>query len=188
MHPLLMVDGAIRRARRYADRFCVPLADRRIRRKLDRDPRMLRSEIEQAISRGIRYFELLPGLEITTMIALWPALQSGLEPRLRFLAPALQYYRARFNNPDLRLLDGDYDPKSPAVADLLYVPPNHVINVLMEKCLYADRMGIGAEILDDLARLEDGGFYGTTHIVWGCLLLKRFSGIDESRIDALMDR
>jgi hypothetical protein len=85
-------------------------------------------------------------------------------------------------------MDDGYDPKAPESKKRLYVSPNHPINFLMEKCLYADRLGADVSILDELARLEDNGFYGTTHIVWGCLLLRRFSTIDCRPIDALLDR
>jgi len=56
------------------------------------------------------------------------------------------------------------------------------------KCVYADRLETGVDILEELSELEDGGYYGTTHIVWGCLLLRRFSTLDGNRIDALMDQ
>ena len=188
MHPLLFVDGLMRRGRRLADRLWIPLWNRHLRQRAKQETGLFHRALDESISRGLRYFELLPGLEMTTVIALWPAFQTGLEPRLRFLTPALQYHRARFNNSDLRLIDEDYDPAAPEVASLLHIPPNHPINELMEKCLYADRLGLDAGILDELARLEDRGFYGTTHIVWGCLLLRRFSNISGSRIEALLDR
>ena len=187
-HPLLLADGALRRLWRSFGVFWAPLLEWRVRRHLERWPDLLTGEVERAITGAIRYLETQPGLELTTIIALWPAFRAGDEPRLRFLEPALQYYMSRFNNPDLRLFDEDYDPNSPAVAKLTRIAASHPINVVMEQCVYADRLGLGIEILDTLARLEDGGFYGTTHIVWGCLLLRRFSSIDGQRIDALLAR
>ncbi len=149
-------------------------------------PAQFEKLLDASATRGLQYFQRLPGLELTSLIALWPAFQDGGEERLRFLVPALQYYRSRFNNPDLRLFEDGYDPVAREAGGLARIPPNHPINVLMERCLYADRMGRDADILADLARLEDRGFYGTTHIVWGCLLLRRFSTIDRARIDALL--
>ncbi len=186
VHPLLIADAVARRAQRFISVALMPAWNSRLRRKVGSAPGQFETLLADSIARGLQYFERLPGLELTSLIALWPSLQDGGEEHLRFLVPALQYYRSRFNNPDLRLFDDAYDPVAREVEGLRRIPPNHPINVLMERCLYADRMGLDAELLQDLARLEDGGFYGTTHIVWGCLLLRRFSNIDRTKIDALI--
>ena len=161
MHPLLLVDGAIRRASRCTGRAWAPVLEWRIRRRLERSPDLLDAEVQRSISDGIRYFEALPGLELTTIVALWPAFQAGLESRLQFLEPALQYYRSRFKDPVLRVIDKDYDPKSSRAVKLIQVPVNHPINRVMEKCVYADRLETGVDILEELSELEDGGYYGT---------------------------
>jgi hypothetical protein len=188
LHPLLIADGIVRRGRRYADRLWIPLWNSKLRQRAQQEPVTFHRDLGLAVDRAIRYFELLAGIEFSSLLVLWPLFRDGLEPRLHFLKPALHQYRMRFNNPDLRLLDASYEPTAHEVAGLARIHPNHPINEIMERCLYADQLAIGTSILDELAGLEDHGFYGTTHIVLGCLILQRFSTIDRARIDALMER
>ena len=62
----------------------------------------------------------------------------------------------------------------------------HPLDTIMRRCLYADRLGLDEGVLDELASLEDGGGYGTTHAVVGGRLLIQFSNIPKSRIREFM--
>ena len=173
VHPLLIADAVARRAQRFISVALMPAWNSRLRRKVGSAPGQFETLLADSIARGLQYFERLPGLELTSLIALWPSLQDGGEEHLRFLVPALQYYRSRFNNPDLRLFDDAYDPVAREVEGLRRIPPNHPINVLMERCLYADRMGLDAEAI---AHLEEavaaGGATPMLHNNLGALYLR----------------
>jgi hypothetical protein len=171
----------------------LPAVNRRRRRELHRNPSETIGLFERALARGIAWFEPIEHLEISALFALEDLHRSGIEPRSAFIQEKIATYLATRSTFRNRLLvpDFPYDPTvdpygtSDAVreGDEVYVRP---IDPMMRRCLYSDRLGLGEEFLTELATLDDGGGYGTTHVVVGSRLLQRFSRIDRGRIEALM--
>jgi hypothetical protein len=187
LNPVVFADRSLRAVRRMFDRVLVPVENRRLNTRFVRDRDQVLESLDQSILRGIEWFSLLPGLEMTSIIALKSVFDAGLEPQLEFANYWLDAYRQRFNNPDLRLFDKEYDPQSPAHAGQVRIAPNHPMNDVMLKCLMADRNGAVDGLLRELASLEDGGMYGTTHILWGAIMLRYFGAADGARLKALAD-
>lgn len=188
MEALLVAgDRVARAAGRQIDRARAPLVNARLRRRAETDPAGLDARVERAIDRAVDWFAALPGLEFPSFVLLKPALDAGMEPRLAFVDHWLSAYAARFNNPELRLFDPAYDAEDPAHSGKPRVGANHPINEVMLRCVTADRDGGIEALLRDLRALEDGGMYGTTHIVWGALVLRRFRAAPESEIEALIE-
>lgn len=175
-----------RRILARVDPVLVPRGNRRLNSVIAGAPQPFRERIDSAIDRAIAYFESQPEMEMSALYMLTRLHRVGLEPRLAFMEKMVAGYIARYNNPHWRYFDLSYDPWSAGALARVQQIPSHPIEVLMLKCLYADRLGLGDELLWDLAATDDGGGYGTTHIVVGGLALKAFSAIPASRIDAMV--
>lgn len=168
----------------------VPLENHWLARRAPRDGE-LRSAVERSIEKGLRWFEPQELLEISALFVFRRLFLQGEEPRLRFVEEKIENYRRRFKSFRRRMFDRDYpydptlDPRGEHITadDEVYAVP---IDPMMRRCLFADRLGLGEEFLEELAGLDDGGGYGTTHIVVGGLVLKEFSDIDPAKIDSVM--
>ena len=170
----------------------LPAVNRRRRRHFHSDDKSALAAMETALSRGIAWFEPISLLEISALFCLEDLHRSGIEPRIGFIDSKIATYlseRSSFRNRLLRP-DFAYDPTpdpfgtsaASAAGEEVYARP---IDPMMRRCLYSDRLGFGSEFLSELAGLDDGGGYGTTHVVVGSRLLKRFSTIEPAHIDAL---
>lgn len=174
-------DRVARGLGRGIDRIAVPIANAR----LGSIPPDL-AAVDAAITRAIEWFADLPGLEFGTITLLKPELDAGMEPRLTFVDHFLRAYAGRFDNPELRLFDRSYQAGLSAHAGKRPVGSNHPINDVMLRCINADREGDIDALLSDLEALEDGGMYGTTHIIWGALILRHLGAAEEARIQQLI--
>ncbi len=170
----------------YAKRALVPWENRRLSARAASAPDEFLRRIEEAIDRGIGWMERQSSLEIDPMFLLHRLHSAGLDERLGFVFAHIAAHRNRCNDPGLRLFDRDYDPDRPEVAHLLRVAREHPILQLMLRCMYADRLGLGEDFLRELAALDDGGGYGTTHVVVGGTFLKMFGNIPHVRIDEVL--
>jgi hypothetical protein len=185
---VVFADRSFRLLRRMFDRLFVPVENRTLNATFFDGKTAIGERLDQSISRGIDWFSHLPGLEMTSIIALKTAFDAGLEPQLAFVNFWFEAYRQRFNNPDLRLFDQAYDPESPARSHLKRIRPNHPMNDVMLKCLMADRNGIDDGLWRELTSLDDNGMYGTTHILWGAIILRYFGAAPESKLNELIDK
>jgi hypothetical protein len=183
----MSVSGRIfRRAVGSIDPVLVPRANLRLNAATKAAPDRFRTAIEATIDRAIAYFEPQHEMEMSALYMLTRLYRVGLEPRLAFMEKVIADYMGRYNNPHWRYFDRSYDPWSEAALARIQQIPSHPIEVLMLKCLYADRFGLGEDFLWELASTDDNGGYGTTHIVAGGLALKVFSSIPQTRIDAML--
>jgi hypothetical protein len=175
-----------RRAVGLVDPVLVPRANRRLNVLARQAPERFNAQIEAAITRTIAYFAGQRDIEMSALYMLIRLHRLGLEPRLAFMEEVIAAQIAKYNNPHWKYFDSEYDPWSEAAMARTQQVPSHPIEVLMLKCLYADRLGLGEDFLWELASTDDAGGYGTTHIVVGGLTLKAFSKIPAGRIDAMM--
>lgn len=181
-----LLPNLFRRVLGRVDPFLVPRANRRLNRRAAAEPERFQVDIESAIDRAIAYFEPQREMEMSAIYMLTRLYRLGLEPRLAFMEKLIGRYMNEYNNPHWRYFDHAYDPWSAVALARTQQTPSHPIEVLMLKCLYADRLDLGEELLWDLAATDDNGGYGTTHIAAGGLLLKVFSTIPTERIDSMI--
>jgi hypothetical protein len=86
-------------------------------------------------------------------------------------------------------LDRNYDPERegarPNVFDEeeLSWPEKPIL-----KCLYADKLGLAEDYLEELEASDDGGGYGSTHVLIGCIILKVYSTIPHELIDPIIEK
>lgn len=171
----------------------VPMANRRLRRRAETRPEAVARDIEGALVRALDWFKGQDMLEISALMVLDDLRADGLDPRLDFVEDRIARYRRAHPGFRERLFDKAFphDPTDDPYGLKLRNPKDgqvfeHPLDTIMRRCLYADRLGLGAEFIDELRSLEDGGGYGTTHIVVGGRLLKRFSAIDHAPLEAAM--
>jgi hypothetical protein len=177
---LEFIDRAWRVVGRRIDRWAVPRVNARL---LSPEPQA----VDRAIDRALGWFEVLPGLEFGSITLLKPELDAGLEPRLHFVDYFWRAYAGRFDNPELRLFDPRYRTGAREHAGKVTVGSNHPINDVMLRCVSAPRDGATNALIADIRALEDGGMYGTTHILWAGLLLRFFDAAPDRITDALID-
>jgi hypothetical protein len=140
--------------------------------------------LDRALDRGLTYFERCQKWEIDPIIGFTVFVDETDEPRLAMKWKAFLVYRKEWKDPFLRILDPIYEAeRDGANCPSTYVPPDRM-QELMIMCVNADRLGLTESFLRELRELEDGGSYGTTHILVGCDLLKRFSSIPRDILDA----
>jgi hypothetical protein len=147
--------------------------------------------IDVAVSKGIDWFLPISDLTMSALLVMEWAHAQGADPRLAFVHDKIARYRETIRDAALRLFDRTYDCNAPAFAhlpDVMEVRPYFHIEQLMVKAVCADQHDLGEDFLRELESKDDRGGYGTTHIVAGGLILKRFSTIPHVRLDAMMQR
>ena len=173
---------------RRVDRWWIPLQNALWDRYARYFPRLFRQRIERAIDRGIAYFERIDEWEIDSLFVLRQFVDARFDPRLLMTDGALERYRQSWKNPFLRLFDNGYDVKTAnPTAPNTYVPPREMHQIMMD-CVNADRLELDEHFLPKLLAMEDEGDYGTTHILLGCVFLKRFGNMAHERLDAIIDQ
>lgn len=170
---------------RRLDGLLVPLENRALNWYAGVAPRAFRRRIEGAITRGLAFVEAQPALEISTLVALGRFVGEEDEPRLCFIGPRVEAYRAAYKDPHLRLLDRGYDPDRDGADRPHEFTTASLQEQRMITCIHADRLGLDESFLSELTALEDGGGYGTTHVLFGAALLAEFSTINHAAIAAL---
>ncbi len=170
---------------RRFDSLLVPLENRLLGWYARRAPAAFARRIQTAIDRGLRYVDAQPHLEISTLVALLRFAGVAREPRLRSLEPKLEAYRRAWRDPHLRLFDRDYDPERDGAGRPHEFETASPMELCMIACLYADRRGLGDAALQELRALDDGGGYGTTHVLFGCALLREVGACSEDARAAL---
>ncbi|MEX0282977.1 MAG: hypothetical protein AB3N23_00040 [Paracoccaceae bacterium] len=182
-----------RAALAVTDPVTIPIGNARLAARAKADPQAVRDRRAAALTRGIEWFKQQRMIEVSGLMLLQATYEAGLDNRLSFIEDAIARYRAE--NPGFRerLFDPSfaYDPTQDPYG-LRYRDENswqvfeHPLDTIMRRCLYSDRLGLGAEFLEELKSLEDGGGYGTTHAIVGGRLLLRFSNIEAGAIRAVM--
>jgi hypothetical protein len=170
------------------DKLLVPIENWFVNWYLIKYPGKLRNNIEESIDKGLSYFEGLSSLTFEALVTFNLMVNETFEPRLRNLAQRIHEYRKRWKDPHLRLLDRNYDPEKHGRncekefnVDELSTPEKPIL-----KCLYADKLGLADNYLNQLVNIDDRGGYGTTHVILGGVLLKKFSSIPQAAINQVI--
>ena len=112
-------------------------------------------------------------------------INKSFDDRLAVLDDKIVSYANKMRDPHLRLLDSKYDPgfRFSNRANAVDLSALSDVEKPLVRCLYADRLGLGQRVLQELGRIEDNGGYGTTHFLIGCVILKKFSSIHGPMLD-----
>ena len=152
-------------------------------------PGRFRKKLEKAVERDLAYFTTQPSLIFDVIFQLRLIINDKYEPRLAELDDRVMQYFREVKDPHLRLFDHSYDPEIDGKDSIVEHDPDELdaVEIPMLKCLYADRTGLGEELIDELKALDDNGDYGTTHTLLGAVILKHFSSIRHEKLDALIE-
>lgn len=180
---LIMADRGCRVLQRQFDRWWIPRDNRRLATRT-----ISIGQLNVAIDRAINWFAVLPGLEFGTITLLKPELDAGMEPKLAFVNHFLGCYASRFDNPELRLFDAKYKTGAEEHRNKQRVGSNHAINDVMFACVNATSETKMGPLFDQLRALEDRGMYGTTHIIWGALVLRHIGAASKADTESLIQR
>jgi hypothetical protein len=182
-----MISKLYRLALKVTNPVFVPLENRRLAGLSRGGGGRLEEEIANAIDRGFEYFFSLEALDLASLYIFKRILSPSQVPDMGLVDRRLAEYRAKWQNPNLRLLDPEYDPNSKDARRAQVWRAPHPLEALMVKCAYADREGLTEVFLDELEAIDDGGKFGTTHIIFGAVILKEFSDFPEERLDRLIE-
>jgi hypothetical protein len=184
--------GFITRVRRSAefrfDRATVPARNDRLDAAFARDRADCLRQIDRAIDRGVAW--LLPQADVSMSVILCArkTLERTGDQRFAFVKEKAEHYRRTIRDPAFRMFDKTYDPDDAAYAhlpDVMEVRPYFPVELLMIDTVWAD-VRRQPDILDRLKAFEDNGFYGTTHIVVGGLILLENGGAPAAEVHAMM--
>lgn len=182
----------ITRLRRSAefrfDRATASLRNRGLDAAFARDPGRYLDAIDAALARACAWFAPQPDVSMSVILVGRRSLERGASLRFAFVEEKLDHYRRTLRDPAIRLVDRDYDPDAAVCRDLpdvMDVRPYWPVELLMIDTAWAD-LRPQPDILDRLRAFDDGGGYGTTHIVVGGLVLLANGGAPEEATRALM--
>ena len=178
----------VRSAEFRLDRALVPRRNDRLDAIYAEDTARQLAQIDRAITRGVAW--LLPQADVSMSVLLCAqrTLDRTQDARFDFVHEKAEHYRRTIRDPALRVVLPDYDPDAPEHCDLpdvMKVRPYFPVELLMIDTVWADRRP-QPDILDRLQAFEDGGFYGTTHIVVGGLILLENGGAPEAEVREMM--
>lgn len=154
-----------------------------------RDPGAWLDRIDRAIERAHDWLAPQRNVSMSVLFAAKRSMARGIDERFAFVDARLEHYRQTVKDPALRIFDAAYDPDRPPwrdVPDVMQVRPYVPIELLMLDAVWADHRR-QPDILDRLRAFDDGGNYGTTHIVLGAHLLLANGGAPADETLALVE-
>lgn len=180
---------AVRSAEFRFDRLTVPSRNDRLDATFAGSPEECLNQIDRAIDQGVDW--LLPQADVSMSVILCAkkTLERTGDQRFAFVKEKSEHYRRTVRDPAIRLFDRSYDPDAPAyrdVPDVMVVRPYYPVELLMIDTVWAD-VRTQPDILDRLRAFEDNGFYGTTHIVVGGMILLENGGAPADEVRAMME-
>ena len=166
----------------------VPLENRLFELHARCAPARFVQRLQRAIDRGINWFSAQPDWEFDACWLLGKVVDESFDARLAVARQRYAKYRREWRDPYLRLFDREYrEEVQGAHAGKVPWRPEP-IHALMRKVVNFDRLGLDERFIDELLELEDGGFYGSTHVVVGAHVLGQFSGLRRTVLDHAIDR
>ena len=144
--------------------------------------------IDKAIDRGIAWLMPQADVSMSVILCARKTLERTSDARFGFVREKAEHYRKTLRDPAFRMFDKSYDPADPAYAhlpDVMQVRPYFPVELLMTDTVWAD-VRHQPDILDRLRAFEDNGFYGTTHIVVGGLILLENGGAPADEVRKMM--
>ncbi|MFC2968284.1 hypothetical protein ACFOES_09275 [Acidimangrovimonas pyrenivorans] len=181
-------ERVLRSAEFRFERATVPLRNERLDAAYARAPDLWLERVDRAIDRGVAW--LLPQADVSMSVLFCAkrTLERTGDSRFAFLHEKAEHYRRTIRDPALRLIYPDYDDEDPAYAGVPHVQgvrPYYPVELLMLDAAWADKRP-QPDILDRLRAFADNGFYGTTHIVVGGLMLIWNGGAPAEEVREMM--
>jgi hypothetical protein len=171
------------------DRIAFPLINSLFDLYFEKNQRRIMNKIENSIEKAVMYFENQDTITFDAAATFTVMINKSYEPMLERFDGKISNYFLEWNDPHLRLLDSKYDPSLPKCkakkkwdVEKLYEVEKPII-----KCLYADKLQLKEDYLNELQIIDDNGGYGTTHSLIGCEILKRFSSISIGLISPIIE-
>lgn len=182
---LKKIDRFYTRAGENFDRIIVPIKNQVLNQYMRKHPDKTSKDLEAAIGKGIKYFECQEEMIFDAIATFTLMINKSFDDRLAVLDDKIVSYANKMRDPHLRLLDSKYDPDSVLSnrANAVDLSVLSDVEKPLVRCLYADRLGLGQRVLQELGRIDDNGGYGTTHFLIGCVILKKFSSIPGPMLD-----
>jgi hypothetical protein len=170
------------------DRATVPARNDKLDAEFAKDGALWLDQIDAAIDRGVAW--LLPQADVSMSVILCArkTLERTGDQRFTFVREKAEHYRNTIRDPAFRMFDKDYNPDDPIYAhlpDVMQVRPYFPVELLMIDTVWAD-VRKAPDIVARLKAFEDNGFYGTTHIVVGGLILLENGGAPATQVQAMM--
>jgi hypothetical protein len=131
--------------------------------------------------RGIEYFEGMDRLDFDAILILKGLIGTGNEPRLAFIETALMVYEKWWINPFLKLLG--INQSSAEEKPNTYHAESAIDKALL-LCVDAETHEDIFLSLKALKDLEDGGDYGSTHMLYGAKWLLNHQKISKQEFDS----
>lgn len=153
------------------------------------DQNRILDQIDGAIDRGLSWIVPQPDVSMSVLLCAMRTFEHTLDPRFAFGATKAEHYRKTLRDPALRVVLPDYDPDEAQYGHLPHVDdvrPYYPVELLMIDTVWADKRP-QPDILDRLKAFEDNGFYGTTHIVVGGLILRENGGAPAQDVEDMME-
>lgn len=183
-----LVERAYRSAEFRFDRATVPARNRRLDARFAREPGLWLDRVHAAIDRGVEWLLPQPDVSASVLLCAKLTLERTGDRRFAFVHEKAERYRRTIRDPALRLFYPGYDPDAPQHCNLphvMEVRPYGIGELVMLDAIWAD-LRPQPDILDRLRSFEDGGQYGTTHIVVGATLLLANGGAPAGDLRRLM--
>lgn len=171
------------------DRATVPWRNARLDQQYEANAPAVLEQIDQAITRGIEWIAPQQDVSMSVLFCAMRTLERTGDQRFAFVHKQLERYRETIRDPALIMFDDTYDPDDPEIAHIPHVQqvrPYYPVELLMLDTAWAGKRE-QPDILDRLKAFEDGGFYGTTHIVVGGILLLNNGGAPVDDINAMIN-
>jgi len=152
------------------------------------DQNRILDQIDRAIDHGLSWIEPQTDVSMSVLLCAMRTFEHTHDPRFAFGTIKAEHYRKTLRDPALRVVLPDYDPDESQYADLPHVDdvrPYYPVELLMIDTVWADKRA-QPDILDRLKAFEDDGFYGTTHIVVGGLILRQNGGAPAQEVEEMM--
>ncbi len=166
--------------------LAVPVENRLLELQARRFPARFLQRLERAIDRGIAWFSAQPEWEFDACWLLGKVVDESFDARLAVARQRRAKYSAEWCDRYLRLFDRDYHENiHGAAAGKMPWRPDR-IHKLMRKVVHFDRLGLDERFMDELLTLDDGGCYGTTHVLVGAHVLRQFSGLQHALLDRVI--
>lgn len=178
--------GAFVAWRTWTNPLLVPLGNALSELDMALRPRHHAARLDAAIGAGIAWFARREAWEFDAVWLLGRVVDVRDEPALVVAEQAYQAYRSAWRDRYLRLFDPTYHEDVHGASRLKMPWRPDPIHKMMRKVLHADRLGLREPFLDQLCALEDGGSYGTTHVLVGAHYLRQFSAIAPAALDRVV--
>jgi hypothetical protein len=184
-----LLTRAVRSAEFRYHRATAPAGNDRLDAQFAQSRDLWLTQIDRAIDRGIAWFLPQADVSMSVILCARKTLERTGDLRFSFVNEKAEHYRRTIRDPAFRMFDKNYNPDDPNLGhlpDVMQVRPYFPVELLMIDTVWAD-VRHQPDIVDRLKAFDDNGFYGTTHIVVGGLILLENGGAPADVVREMMN-